>query len=107
MLALPEPEVKLQVILNADINIEGLISALQAVEGLKCDYWFEPDIGRIVIECEGVISGAQVAEIATDLVVSHEELVGISPDWKPGYEGILQLLMLLYLAHFYTERRRA
>jgi uridine kinase len=106
MLEVREVSVKLQVVMNADLNVECLVGALKASETMAADYWYEPDVGRVVFECQGTLTQDVVKEIAGQLVVAHQELVGAYPDWKAGYDGILQLLMLFYIANFYTERRR-
>lgn len=104
LLALDAFPTKLHVTMNADIDIDQLVAALQGAMTVKCDYWYEPQHGRVVIECEGDIEADVIRDIASNLVVSNQELVGANPTWKSGYQGIVQLLMLQYLAHFYSER---
>lgn len=106
MLQLSELSVKLHVDMNTDLNVEGLVAALRPSGTMTADYWYEPECGRVVFECQGSLSSDFVSQIARELVVAHQELVGASPDWRSDYDGVLQLLILLYLSNFYTERRR-
>lgn len=103
MLAMSEVPVKLRIVMNADLNIESLVGCLQETCTIASDYWYEPEIGRLVFECEGQVDAETIELMASRLVVSHQELVGTNSKWKDGYDGVVQLLILMYLKHFYAE----
>ena len=100
-----EIPVKLQVILTGDINVEPLVTALAGFNGFQSDYWYNVANDRVVMECQGHISADQIKTLAENLVLAHQELVGAAPVWRYGYDGVTQLIMLLYLEYFYSERR--
>jgi uridine kinase len=98
-----EPPIKIQMEFDADLDAESLQDCLKRVSEVKTDYWYEPVESKIIFECYGDISAAQIGAAAELMTSLYQEILDGTPKWSSGFDGIIQLVVLLYLKQFYIK----
>jgi uridine kinase len=85
------------------IYLDDLVDGLTQVPGFGVKHFYEDQ--HQYIECEGIVTAAQVEALAADAAAELEEMGFVTPQWQAGYDGVLQLVLLQTI--FYQMRLHA
>ncbi len=81
-----------------DLPLEDLVSALKEIDTLKIKWPLESDLEHQKLEVQGDLSSEQTRDIAHRVVGDGFEIAGLKKvQWSGGFEGVAQLLFLLFL----------
>ena len=103
MLASESVSIKMQLVIHADMEAEELQEAIMSSSKMTCKYWYESSNNWIIFECQGPLSEQETEGAATKLSSLYQELTDSTPKFSSGYDGVLQLVVLLYLKQFYLK----
>ncbi|MCB0413925.1 MAG: hypothetical protein KDD50_06305 [Bdellovibrionales bacterium] len=96
--------VKVRHYVRNDIDLEPMLAELERVDGLRISWNYDSDFKFQVLEVEGDISVEKVYEIGSRLFWELKEVFSDDKiNWKSGYEGILQLIFLLFIRENYIN----
>jgi uridine kinase len=90
----------LKVYLDASIQVENLFDALQ----VNVDWEYSEDMESQILIFSQEPVGVDFEKLAIGMVPSLDELV-YEPEFEEGYNGLIQLLMLLCVSHKMKEER--
>jgi uridine kinase/Gpi18-like mannosyltransferase len=96
-------DIKLQVMMSANINLEGLYNCLTSISTLQYGYDYSDDLHNQLIVFSGDITAEEVARVANTIVANKEELIDQEPIWESGLRGLRQLILLLVISHHLKE----
>jgi hypothetical protein len=76
--------------LPQEIQLDNLLVLLNKLDTLSILHEYAN--GRQVLNMRGDVPGITIAEIAWEIIPELEEIGINEPQWKGGYEGLLQLI---------------
>lgn len=103
MLAADTVPIKMQLIIHADMEAEELQEAIMSSSQMACNYWYESSNNWIIFECQGRLTEHETERAAAKLSSLYQELTDSTPKFSSDYDGVLQLVVLLYLKQFYLK----
>jgi uridine kinase len=81
-----------------DLPLDDLVAALQEIDTLTVNWPLESDLEHQKLEVQGHLTAEQTQQVAERVVGDGFDIVGLRHvKWSAGYEGISQLLFLLFL----------
>jgi uridine kinase len=92
-----DPEIRLKVTLSADIHPEPLLQKLIEY-GIEVNWDYSEDLNTQYFILYKPQQPGLVKNIADELIVNMEELVGQELQWLDGYRGMVQLIILYCLS---------
>lgn len=103
MLAAASVPIKMQLVMHADMDAEELQEAIMSSSQMSCKYWYESSNNWIIFECNGQLTEDETERAASKISSLYQELTDSTPKFASGYDGVLQLVVLLYLKQFYLK----
>ena len=100
-----EPALKLRILMPTGMHYEQLVRSLIAVCGMHVEILMHKDSGDVEIWVEGEADSEDIAMSAASLVPQLDELLDLSPKWRAGVSGVMQLFVLTQAIRALKERR--
>ena len=98
------PKLKLAVRARQGMYYDSLIRVLIGICGLQVDIIGETAEGGIEIIVEGEADPDDIAFAAGELLPQLSDLLDVSPVWKGGMSGLMQLIVLLHVTQALRAR---
>ena len=95
---------KLDVYLSDGIYAEKLIKALISICGVKANLDIDEKNFEAHISVEGDVWPEDIQLASSKLVPNLEELIDINPKWSSDSIGIMQLIVLMQVSHYFKSR---
>ena len=97
-----EENVRLRVVCSNDIYFEPLIDYLNSGRyGVDVQHQISKLNQTVLIQ--GSISNESLQEIAENLQLDIEEVMGSAPQWRGNYFGIMQIFVLFFILHQFRK----
>lgn len=94
-----DPKLKLKVMLKLDVEVEGIVEALEA-HGHTIEHVYDADMKYQHITFKDHIEKGELIDSAERFIEHIDELVnGHDILWASGYHGVIQLMTLALLSH--------
>lgn len=90
------PKRKLIVVMENGYFHEKLVHSLIALCGMHIDIEYFASLSRVKLVIEGDISKEDINQLSTMLIPNVNDLVLDNESWVSGYEGLIQLIIILY-----------
>ena len=97
LLEKPSFEIKLEILVNANVDLQNLADSYVKITGKRADLSYIPEDDRVCVVFWGAPSAREVELIAGVTVRSYFELLDNFPVWQSGYVGLIQLILLIIL----------
>ena len=95
---------KLDVYLSDGIYAEKLIKALISICGVKANLDIDENNFEAHISVEGDVWPEDIKLASSKIVPNLEELIDINPKWSSDSIGIMQLIVLMQVSHYFKSR---
>ena len=94
-----DPKLKLKVMLKLDVEVEGIVEALEEY-GHEIEHVYDADMIYQHITIKDNVDKVELVETAERFIEHIDELVnGNDIKWASGYHGVIQLMTLALLSH--------
>lgn len=92
------PPTILEIRMKRSLYHDELARQLISLCGLRIDMDSTTDMEEVILTVDGDIVAEDMAHIASRALPELEELLSVSPKWKEGAYGLMQLVILYHLA---------
>ena len=92
------PQLGLRAVLRGAHFSDVLVRHMTGLCGMRVDVRFTQDLDTVTLVIEGELAKEDTAFIASRLFPNILELLALEPQWADGMDGVMQLIVLGYLA---------
>ncbi|MBX9668611.1 MAG: hypothetical protein K2X93_13380 [Candidatus Obscuribacterales bacterium] len=98
-----EGKLSLKVMLSSSISLENLVEALERAE-VPVAWDYSEDLSRQEIILYRTVAPELLTSLSNETIPNLMDLIGGEPEWRDGYRGFVQLIVLTALSELMRER---